>query len=97
MHWYFSEAALPLNSSIEMVSPSFARPYLIEARILPTVEVDMFACYIINEIDKVDEQLSGAVENSDDYSFLKGKKEALEDLRNAYNIIKKWEKVINLK
>ena len=65
--------------------------YLLNANCLKQMgfEVDMFGCYIINEIDKVDEQLSGAVENSADYSFLKGKKEALEDLRNAYNIIKK--------
>ena len=65
--------------------------YLLNANRLKQMgfEVDMFGCYIINEIDKVDEQLSGAVENSAEYSFLKGKKEALEDLRNAYNIIKK--------
>ena len=65
--------------------------YLLNANHLKQMgfEVDMFGCYIINEIDKVDEQLSGAVENSAEYSFLKGKKEALEDLRNAYNIIKK--------
>ena len=65
--------------------------YLLNANRLKQMgfEVDIFGCYIINEIDKVDEQLSGAVENSAEYSFLKGKKEALEDLRNAYNIIKK--------
>ena len=65
--------------------------YLLNANRLKQMgfEVDIFGCYIINEIDKVDEQLSTAVENSADYSFLKGKKEALEDLRNAYNIIKK--------
>ena len=44
IHWYFSEAALPLKSSIETVPPNFARPDVMETRILPTVADDTFVC-----------------------------------------------------
>lgn len=69
--------------------------YLVDAVVMKSLgfNIDLFANYLVGEIDKIDEQIDKLrekpMDNATEIVHLSYRKDTLEEIRRAYHVLKK--------